>query len=66
MNGLKMVSAYQSSGESAQECRVTIRIGIMGDFNQEFPSHTTIAPSLQHAGRALGIFRPFRGLTCLP
>jgi CTP synthase (UTP-ammonia lyase) len=31
----------------------TIRIGILGDFNPEFPSHTTIDESLRHAGRAL-------------
>ena len=34
---------------------MTIRIGIMGDFNPEFPAHTTIDPSLQHAGRTLGV-----------
>jgi len=34
---------------------VTIRIGILGDFNPEFPAHTTIDTSLQHAGRALRI-----------
>jgi len=34
---------------------VTIRIGILGDFNPETPAHTTIDPSLQHAGRALGV-----------
>jgi CTP synthase (UTP-ammonia lyase) len=34
---------------------VTIRIGILGDFNPETPAHTMIDPSLQHAGRALGI-----------
>ena len=33
-----------------------IRIGIMGEFNPEFPSHVTIGTSLQqHAGRALGV-----------
>jgi CTP synthase (UTP-ammonia lyase) len=34
---------------------VTIRIGILGDFNPETPAHTTIGPSLQHAGRALEV-----------
>ena len=34
---------------------MTVRIGIMGDFNPEFPAHSTIAPGLQHAGRALGV-----------
>jgi len=34
---------------------VTIRIGIMGDFNPDFPAHTTIDTSLQHAGRAPGV-----------
>ena len=37
------------------EDRVTIRIGILGDFNPESPAHTMIDPSLQHAGRALGV-----------
>jgi len=43
---------------------MTIRIGVLGDFNPETPAHTMIDPSLQHAGRALGVFRPLRGLTC--
>jgi CTP synthase (UTP-ammonia lyase) len=34
---------------------VTIHIGILGDLNPEYPSHITIDPSLQHAGRALGV-----------
>jgi len=34
---------------------MAIRIGILGDFNPEFPAHTTIAPSLQHAGCALRV-----------
>jgi len=34
---------------------LTIRIGILGDFNPDTAAHTMIAPSLQHAGRALGI-----------
>jgi CTP synthase (UTP-ammonia lyase) len=32
-----------------------IRIGILGDFNQEFRSHHAINDSLQHAARKLGI-----------
>ena len=34
---------------------MTIRIGALGDFNPEYPSHVTIGTSLQHAGRALGV-----------
>ena len=34
---------------------MTIRIGILGDFNPDTPAHTLIAPSLRHAGRALGV-----------
>ena len=34
---------------------MTIRIGILGDFNPETPAHTMINPSLQHAGCALGV-----------
>jgi CTP synthase (UTP-ammonia lyase) len=32
-----------------------IRIGILGDFNPEFPSHNAINDALQHAARKLGI-----------
>jgi CTP synthase (UTP-ammonia lyase) len=38
-----------------EEARVTIRIGILGDFSPEYPSHITIGTSLQHARRALGV-----------
>jgi len=38
-----------------REDGVTIRIGIMGDFNPETPAHTMIDPRLQYAARALGV-----------
>jgi len=40
---------------------VVIRIGILGDFNPEYPSHITIGTSLQLAGRAPGSFARFAG-----
>jgi CTP synthase (UTP-ammonia lyase) len=32
---------------------MTVRIGVLADYNKNFPPHTTITPSLQHAAKAL-------------
>ena len=40
---------------------MTNRIGVLGDFNPEYPSHVTIGTSLQHAGRVPGSFARFAG-----
>jgi CTP synthase (UTP-ammonia lyase) len=44
-----------STGVSWREDAVTIRIGILGDFNPEFRSHHAINSSLQRAAQALGV-----------